>query len=170
MACAIFVGRGGRPSRVLGDRHGEQCRVLERGRHGLAQCGQTTRDAWPSMRISPSAVVQPRQQRRKHRLARARRPDEGQRLAGFDRDVEPQRPIVGLRVGELEARVDQFEPAAASAALTVGDLPGASKISAIRLAAVKDSCVIDSRKPSDAIGQTSDSIMVMNATSVPMVT
>ena len=48
--------------------------------------------------------------------------------------------------------------------------PGASKISAIRLAAVNDSWVIDSRKPSDAIGQTSDSIMVMNATSVPMVT
>ena len=47
---------------------------------------------------------------------------------------------------------------------------GASKISAIRFAAVNDSCVIDSRKPSDAIGQTSDSIIVMNATSVPMVT
>lgn len=47
---------------------------------------------------------------------------------------------------------------------------GASKISAMRLAAVNDSCVIDSRNPSDAIGQTSDSIIVMNATSVPMVT
>ncbi len=40
----------------------------------------------------------------------------------------------------------------------------------MRLAAVIDSCVIDSRKPSDAMGQTSDSIIVMNATSVPMVT
>ncbi len=40
----------------------------------------------------------------------------------------------------------------------------------MRLAAVIDSCVIDSRKPSDAIGHTSDSIIVMNATSVPMVT
>ena len=47
---------------------------------------------------------------------------------------------------------------------------GASKISAIRLAAVNDSCVIDSRKPSDAMGHTSDSIIVMNATSVPIVT
>src|SRR5689334_16609122 len=47
---------------------------------------------------------------------------------------------------------------------------GASKISAIRLAAVNDSCVMDSRKPSDAIGHTSDSIIVMNATSVPIVT
>ena len=40
----------------------------------------------------------------------------------------------------------------------------------MRLAAVNDSCVIDSRKPSDAIGHTSDSIIVMNATSVPSVT
>ena len=47
---------------------------------------------------------------------------------------------------------------------------GASKISATRLAAVIASWVIDSRKPSDAIGHTSDSIMVMNATSVPIVT
>jgi hypothetical protein len=47
---------------------------------------------------------------------------------------------------------------------------GASKISAIRVAAVNDSCVIDNKKPSDAIGHTSDSIIVMNATSVPMVT
>ena len=47
---------------------------------------------------------------------------------------------------------------------------GASKISATRSAAVMDSCIIDSRKPSDAMGHTSDSIMVMNATSVPMVT
>ena len=47
---------------------------------------------------------------------------------------------------------------------------GASKISAIRLAAVIASCVIEIRKPSDAIGQTSDNIMVMNATSVPRVT
>ena len=47
---------------------------------------------------------------------------------------------------------------------------GASKISAIRLAAVNDSWVIDSRKPSDAMGHTSDSIIVMNATSVPIVT
>ena len=47
---------------------------------------------------------------------------------------------------------------------------GASKISAIRLAAVIASCVIDSKKPSDAIGQTSDSIMVMKATRVPRVT
>ncbi len=47
---------------------------------------------------------------------------------------------------------------------------GASKISAIRLAAVNDSCVIDNKKPSDAMGHTSDSIIVMNATSVPMVT
>lgn len=45
---------------------------------------------------------------------------------------------------------------------------GASKISATRLAAVMDSWVMDSRKPSEAIGHTSDSIMVMNATSVPM--
>jgi hypothetical protein len=47
---------------------------------------------------------------------------------------------------------------------------GASKISAIRLAAVNDSCVIDSRNPSDAMGHTSDSIIVMNATRVPIVT
>jgi len=38
------------------------------------------------------------------------------------------------------------------------------------LAAVNDSCVIDNRKPSDAIGHTSESIIVMNATSVPIVT
>ncbi len=38
------------------------------------------------------------------------------------------------------------------------------------MAAVIDSCVIDSRNPSEAIGHTSDSIMVMNATRVPMVT
>ena len=47
---------------------------------------------------------------------------------------------------------------------------GASKISAIRLAAVIDSWVIDSRKPSEAMGHTSDSIIVMKATSVPRVT
>ena len=47
---------------------------------------------------------------------------------------------------------------------------GASKISAMRLAAVNDSWVIDSRKPSEAIGHTSDSIIVMKATSVPSVT
>ena len=46
----------------------------------------------------------------------------------------------------------------------------ASNISAIRLAAVIASWVIEIRKPSDAIGHTSDSIMVMNATSVPRVT
>ena len=40
----------------------------------------------------------------------------------------------------------------------------------MRFAAVNDSCIIDSRKPSDAMGQTSDSIIVMKATSVPMVT
>ena len=39
----------------------------------------------------------------------------------------------------------------------------------MRLAAVIASWVIDSRKPSEAIGHTSDSIMVMNATSVPRV-
>ncbi len=47
---------------------------------------------------------------------------------------------------------------------------GASKISVTRLAAVIASCVIDNRKPSEAIGHTSDSIMVMKATRVPMVT
>ena len=47
---------------------------------------------------------------------------------------------------------------------------GASKISAIRSAAVIASWVIAHRKPSEAIGHTSDSIMVMNATSVPMLT
>jgi hypothetical protein len=38
------------------------------------------------------------------------------------------------------------------------------------LAAVIASWVIDSRNPSEAIGHTSDSIMVMKATSVPSVT
>ena len=47
---------------------------------------------------------------------------------------------------------------------------GSSKISATRLAAVIDSWVMDSRKPNEAIGHTSDSIIVMNATRVPMVT
>ena len=46
----------------------------------------------------------------------------------------------------------------------------ASKISAIRSAAVIASCAIDSRKPSAATGQTSDIIRVMKATSVPSVT
>ncbi len=47
---------------------------------------------------------------------------------------------------------------------------GASNISAIRLAAVNDSCVMDSRKPNEAMGHTSDSIIVMKATRVPIVT
>ena len=44
-----------------------------------------------------------------------------------------------------------------------------SSTSAIRSAAVIDSWVIDSRNPSEATGHTSDSIRVMNATSVPRV-
>ena len=39
----------------------------------------------------------------------------------------------------------------------------------MRFAAVIDSWVIDSRKPNEAIGHTSESIIVMNATSVPSV-
>ena len=46
----------------------------------------------------------------------------------------------------------------------------ASKISAIRSAAVIASCVIESRKPSEVTGQTSDIIRVVKATSVPSVT
>ena len=45
----------------------------------------------------------------------------------------------------------------------------ASKISAIRSAAVIDSWAMASRNPSAATGQTSDSIKVMNATRVPSV-
>jgi hypothetical protein len=47
---------------------------------------------------------------------------------------------------------------------------GASKVSAMRSAAVMDSCSMDSRKPSDAMGHTSDNIIVMKATRVPIVT
>ena len=46
----------------------------------------------------------------------------------------------------------------------------ASKISAIRSAAVIASCVIESRNPSEVTGQTSDIIRVVKATSVPSVT
>ena len=65
-----------------------------------------------------------------------------------------------------------LEPAAARrvGARAVGDFPWRVEDLGDRFAAVNDSCVIDSRKPSDAIGQTRDSIMVMNATSVPIVT
>ena len=75
-------------------------------------------------------------------------------------------------VGEAEPDVDEFQPATARRLASGPSVisRGASKISATRLAAVIDSCVIDSRKPSEAIGHTSDSIIVMNATSVPMVT
>ena len=45
-----------------------------------------------------------------------------------------------------------------------------SKTCTMRSAAVIDSWVIDSRKPSEEIGQTSESIIVMKATRVPSVT
>ena len=43
-------------------------------------------------------VVEPRQQRHQHRLARTGRPDEGERLAGFDGEVDvAQRPVSRCR-------------------------------------------------------------------------
>ena len=59
-------------------------------------------------------VVQPRQQRGQHRLARTRRADQRERLTRLDGDGDvPQCPVVGCRVWEAEADVDQFEPPAA---------------------------------------------------------
>ena len=118
-------------------------------------------------------VVQPRQQRGEHRLARTGRADQRQRLPGLDVEVDvAQRPVVVGASGNRKptSTSSSRPPRGGSLDGPSAISRGASKISAIRLAAVNDSCVIDSRKPSDAIGHTSDSIIVMNATSVPIVT
>ena len=133
----------------------------------------SSRMSWPSTQDRALGdVVEPRQQRHQHRLARTGRPDQGERLAGFDGDVDvAQRPRRRCRgTGTRRRRVPAGHRAGRRCRGPSVISRGASKISATRLAAVMDSCVIDSRKPSEAMGHTSDSIIVMNATSVPMVT
>ena len=79
---------------------------------------------------------------------------------------------VGVRVREAEADAGEPQPPLNRAELAAPSVISfsASKISAIRSAAVIASCAMASRKPSAATGQTSDNIKVMKATRVPRVT
>ena len=90
---------------VVGDRPREQVRLLRDHDDRAAQVLRVQRPQVDAVELDHAVarVVEPRDELRERRLARARRPDERDRLPGRDVEVEARQDDAVGRVGELDA-------------------------------------------------------------------
>ena len=172
----VVGGVGAAEREVLARAHREQRRVLERGRDHRAQRVQRSGRGRRRRRCvtRPAGdVVQPRHQRGQRRSCRSRwrRPARRSRPGATSRLTSRSTGVVGRRGSVKPTSLEpQVRRAARPSSRSPSTMSGSvSKISSDPVGGGHRLLGHRQDTPSEATGQTSDSIRVMNATSVPRV-